>query len=254
MKRIAGLIASLVLMFMFPVLAHATVWLDDQNDLYTDSQEQQLLEEMQRTADHTGWNIAIVTYSADYDPEAYGENTAYRMAYTEAERLYDEHFGVNSSGVLYLCDVGYRYVCVANNARNYIDGMRLQRMVTSMEKYYFDYDDMGHAREFLSRIDMYYDAGVGTSWMTFADFIPGIVGGIIAVIILIAAVWHRYKTPVAPSANEYLFKSGVTFTKRRDVFVGSHSYSYSNSSGGGGGGFHGGGGGHHGGGGHGGHR
>ncbi|MBQ5316041.1 MAG: hypothetical protein J6I96_00640 [Oscillospiraceae bacterium] len=250
-----------------------SVYLDDRMGYYSDADGVEAL--LKEAADHTGWNVGVVTCDYDYDPNGSG-------AGIKAEEIYDEVFGVDSDGVLYLCDVGTRYICVANGARKYVVGQRFDSLLDEVNSKYMNYDDLGSVKAFANGIKDCYDRGEVTQdeltdqgYDTFdndgyyhvdgkepfkpSDLVIPAGAGIIAAIISVVVVVFKYRVPAAVSADTYLEKNTVDIYKRKNQIVKTRHYSYSNSSlSRGGGGYHGGGGGfsggHHGGGGVGGHR
>ena len=275
MKNIISIIAALGMILLCRVCVSAEVYLDDRLDLYPD--DQVIIDLMQEAADTTGWNIGIVTCDYDYDPETKGEYIAETEAGEKAEEITDEVFGRSSNSVLFLCDVGYRYVCVANEPRKYVVGDRFDAMIKDIESHYFDYDDLGTAKAFINNVVACYNKGeVSASevhglvlnsdgYYEVPDEVPDhsdthliiafVIAFLIALFIAICVV-ADYSKPTPVDANEYLDKNSMDMYDRQTLLVNTRHYSYtvSSSSGGGhsgGGGFSGG---HHGGGGHGGHR
>ncbi|MBQ4364374.1 MAG: TPM domain-containing protein [Oscillospiraceae bacterium] len=255
----ACLFAAAAIMIYSPA-CHAEengkVFIEDNWDLYTDDTYYYILSELQKAADETGWNFGIYTTEEfDYDPERYGENTAYTMAGRKAEEIYDNTFGRDSSGMLFFCDIGYRYVVVAGDAENYISGKRLNNMLSSMKDEFFDHDDRGCAMVFIHSTLDYYRKGPGsTDITTMTVVIPLLVGLLIAAIACAAAV-HSYKSIPKPDTQPYLDPGSLDIYHRENNLVHTSSYTYTRESSSGGG-THSGGfsGGHHGGGGFGGHR
>ncbi|MBQ7989857.1 MAG: hypothetical protein IJ251_02265 [Oscillospiraceae bacterium] len=273
MKKIITLFAAFFLIMLGRTVS-AEVYLKDEMDLYPD--DQYIIDMMEEASAKTGWNIGIVTCDYDYDPEYYGESTAYEKAGKKAEELNDSMFGANENSVFFLCDVGYRYVCIANEPRKYIVGDRFDSMINEMEKHYFDYDDVGTATAFISNVVSCYERGLPTAEETagltldengyYTQFdskpsgipvFPFIAGFVIAAFIG-GGVVKSYRKPAPVDANTYLDKNELDIYHRNTMLVSTRHYHYNvDTSSGGSSGHHGGGGfsgGHHGGGGHGGHR
>lgn len=238
----ALLLAAAALIICAPA-AFGAVLMDDRADIYTDEQETKIISMMEDASAKTGWNYGIVTMNVDYSSE--------QAARTKAESVYDETFGQDSSGVLYLCDVGYRYFVIAGDAEKYVSGRRFDKMVSRIKTQYFDYDDMGCARTFINSTVDCYDVGE----MTLLEKISptaamvAIFIGLVAAGISCCVVIHIYKTYPKPDAAVYMDAKKTDIYIRNDVFLRQFTTSHSNSSSGGGGSR-----GHHGGGGFGGHR
>ncbi|MBQ5312141.1 MAG: hypothetical protein ILP19_08920 [Oscillospiraceae bacterium] len=253
------------------------IYLDDRMDYYRDAGDVEAL--LREVADKTGWNVGVVTCDYDYDPGTYGSE-AEAMAGRKAEEIYDDVFGPDTDGVLYFCDIGMRYIVVANDARNYIVGSRFDSLISSVNEKYMRYDDVGALRAYLDGVTDCYNKGPvskddlesqgydtfdengyyhvdGKSKPGRDDFLAAGGIGLIAAIIAVVAVVFHYRVPKAPSAEIYIDRNTLDIYKRSNHLVRTHNYSYTNSSSSGGG-YHGGGGGfsggHHGGGGMGGHR
>ncbi|MBQ5331294.1 MAG: hypothetical protein J6F31_08605 [Oscillospiraceae bacterium] len=253
------LMAALLLLLPQRVYAAGQVYLEDTADIYDESQEAEVYSKLEAAAAETGWNYGIYTTNEyDYDPEVYGDSAAYTMAGRKAEEIYDSVFGRDSSGVLFFCDVGYRYTVIAGEARDYVVGRRFDNMNSRMRDKYFDYDDMGVVNVLVDKTTGYYRRGPGSSDITLVTVLIPLLISVIISIIAVAVVNSNYKKLVRPGAERYMDKTarGTAFYLSNDRLVNERHYSYSNSSSSGGG--HGGGGGfsggHHGGGGFGGHR
>ena len=271
MKRIS-VILGIILAMMCGASVSAEIYLDDRLGLYGDSTEE-VRQMMQDASDKTGWNIGIVTCDYDYDPETYGESSAYEQAGRKAEELNDEIFGVDENSVFFLCDVGYRYICVANEPRKYLVGSRFDNMVNRIQDRYFAYDDVGTAKAFTDAVVSSYEAGLPseselngikldengyyTQYPQDNSAIYIAIGiGLVISLIVVGCIVYTYRKPQPLTANEYLDRNSFDMYQRKTILVSTRNYSYTVDSGGSGG--HGGGGGfsggHHGGGGGGGHR
>ncbi|MDE6133562.1 MAG: TPM domain-containing protein, partial [Oscillospiraceae bacterium] len=119
----------------FPVSA-AESFIDDKAGLYTQSNLAELEAKQQAVSDLTGWNIAVVTTDTGF-----GEDGKRAMRY--AEDYYDDHFGSDSSSIVYLIDLDYRYFSMDGDLLNYFNTSRLDSMIDACNKKYFAYDDVG---------------------------------------------------------------------------------------------------------------
>lgn len=222
--------------------AQGEVYLDDRAGLYSEGEETYILSLMENAAEKTGWNYGIVTLNEDINDSA--------SACSRAERLYDERFGADSSGVLYMCDVGYRWFVIAGDAGNYISGSRYDRMEKKIKELYFDYKDIECAEAFINTTSECFDKGVVGFEPDSAGIAWGIGLAVFAAAAVVIGVNVRYKKYPKAKVNNYLDPKHTNMYRRNDIFVREYTtkHTHSSSSGGGGGG------GHHGGGGFGGHR
>lgn len=150
-RYLAALLLAAAAVILCAPAAYGQVLLNDKADLYSDEQETSIISMMEDASEKTGWNFGIVTLNVDYSS---GE-----AARSRAEKIYDETFGRDSSGVLFLCDVGYRHFVIAGDAEKYVSGRRFDKMVSRIKTLYFDYDDMGCARTFVNSVVDCYNMG-----------------------------------------------------------------------------------------------
>ena len=87
----------------------ASIYFEDNADLYTDEQEQTLMQEQQELCDYTGWNIAVITTDIGFSSDGYD-------AIEYAEQRYKELYGsFHVSGILYLMDSKYLHFTICGN-------------------------------------------------------------------------------------------------------------------------------------------
>lgn len=227
----------------------AQVFISDRSGLYSEEEEIALGSMMDEASEHTGWNYALVTTDIDFS----SEDSARR----EAERLYDREFGESSSGVLYLIDVGWRYIVTAGSAERYISGSRLNELISETEKKYRAFEDVPCAETFIRLTVQYYDKGE----TGFPEKIPDIdpmslivaaAAGAFGMTATCLCINKSYSAYQKPTVNNYIDRRTMNIYRRNDNFITTYVHRHKRSSGGSGGGH--GGGGHHGGGGAGGHR
>lgn len=243
--------------------------IDDRAGLYTQSQREELEARQEQVAELTGWNIAVVTTNIGL-----GEDGDRAMKY--AEDYYDDTFGSDSSSVVYLIDIDYRFISMDGDVLNYFNTSRFDTMFKDCQKRYMDYDDVGNLETFYNYLVYYHDEGTvpydsnigakgpgykpSNSSVKSFDFGVGFIFGLVPAIIAIIVIVSRYKYHHAAPPNCYLNGNSINMYRRQDRFVREYttrtrieSSSGSSSGGGGGGGIsHGGS--HHGGGGGGGRR
>ncbi len=251
MKKIISLIAVMLISVCLgctvsadeaALPADVQIYLEDNADIYSDAEEALVRKKLTDAAMETGWCYGIYTTKEfDYDPDRYGESQAYVLAGRKAEEIYKEVFGADKSGILFFCDVGYRYTVIANDAEQYIVGKRFDNLNSAMKDKYFDYDDMGVVNVLTTKTVEYYKRGPGSSDITVLTVVIPLVIAVIISVIACAVVASNYKSLEKPDTRRYLAKNHTNIYKKVDRIVSTRNYSYSNSSGSGGG--HGGGGG-----------
>lgn len=253
MKKLLSFLAAAVISAaaaVLPVSAAESI-IDDKAGLYTQSELSKLEAKQQTVSDLTGWNIAVVTTNTGF-----GSNLTRAASY--AEDYYDEHFGRNSSSVVYLIDLDWRHVVIDGDVRNYINTIRLDTMQDECEIKYKKYDDVGNLETFYYYLEYYYNNGtveydseIGSKGIffdfDFTIFLASMIAGAIAAAIGIAIVLSRYKFHHAPTANCYLNSNTINMYRRQDRFVREYTTRTRIDSGGSGGGGHSGGSSHHGG-------
>lgn len=212
--------------------------IDDQAGLFTAEQKAALEERQEELADHTGWNIAVVTTNVGFTNSD---------AIDYAENYYEKTFGsLNKDGIIYLVDVECRHFALCGRAdTEYFNNKRKNAMADACEERYLDYDDVGNIETFYKYVEKYYNEG---HYSNFGfSFGAAAIFGLIAMGIGIGAVVSRYKFHYQPTANNYLDGTKVNFYRRQDRFVReftTRTKISSESSGGGSGGGHSSGGGH----------
>lgn len=92
-RYLAALLLAAAAVILCAPAAYGQVLLNDKADLYSDEQETSIISMMEDASEKTGWNFGIVTLNVDYSS---GE-----AARSRAEKIYDETFGRDSSGVLF---------------------------------------------------------------------------------------------------------------------------------------------------------
>ena len=222
-RYLAALLLAAAAVILCAPAAYGQVLLNDKADLYSDEQETSIISMMEDASEKTGWNFGIVTLNVDYSS---GE-----AARSRAEKIYDETFGRDSSGVLFLCDVGYRHFVIAGDAEKYVS-------------------DMGCARTFVNSVVDCYNMGElkASEKISGTAVITAVFIGLVAAGVTCCIVIHIYKTYPKTDAGVYMDAKKSDIYTRNDIFLRQFTTSHTNSSSGGGGG------GHHGGGGFGGHR
>lgn len=225
----------------------AKIWFEDNAGLYTDEQEQKLMQEQQELCDYTGWNIAVITTDIDFPTDGY-------EAIEYAERRYKEIYGsYDASGILYLIDTGYRQFSIGGEPdKRYFNDARVRKMIDRCNEKYYAYDDMGNVETYFQCVREYYDKGDFKGENSGTAVIAGLIAGIVAAAIGIGVVISRYKFHSTTSATNYVRRDSISFYRKNDLFLretvtrtkiesssgGGHGSSGGHSMGGGGSGGH----------------
>lgn len=238
----------------------------DFSDVLTKEEEDKLREEMNEFITKYKTDLVIVidslaysydsmneTYAADfYDYNDFGKDyplydgiLLFRNTY-ELDPYYDMYTFGNAQ--LYFTQDRYDYILDGIysdlHAGNYYNGF--SRYIKYVTRYYSEgkpgqannyyIDENGYAQE--------REWGFSDSETTKAFPYGGMAigSGIVTLIIVSIMAAKNKMVKKAVTANEYLVKSSINYTERRDDFVSSHTTSWtesdSSSGGGGGGGFH----------------
>ena len=223
--------------------------IDDRAGLYTQSEREELEARQEQVAELTGWNIAVVTTDIGM-----GEVGVRAMKY--AQDYYDETFGSDSSSVVYLIDLDYRFISMDGDVLNYFNTSRFDTMFKECQSRYMDYDDVGNLETFYNYLVYYhdegtvpYDSNMGAKGPGYKpsdsvnsfNFGVGLMVGFIPAALAIIIIVSRYKYHHAAPPNCYLNGNSINMYRRQDRFVREYTTrtrieSSSGSSGGGGGG------------------
>lgn len=214
----------------------ASAWsagIDDRAGLYSQSEIEALEARQEEVAELTGWNIAVITTDTGFGLD--GVN-----ACDYAEQKYDELFGADSSSVVYLIDLDYRWIAMDGDVLNYFNTSRFDKMMDKCEDCYQDYEDVENLETFYYYLEYYYEQGtvevdpnIGAKGDDFEgsivwefhssdydfNFAVIFVAGGIAAAIGIAIVFSRYKFHYSPSANCYLNRNTINMYRREDRFI-----------------------------------
>lgn len=224
----------------------AKIWFEDNADLYTDEQEQKLMQEQQELCDYTGWNIAVITTDIDFPTDGY-------EAVEYAKRRYKEIYGsYDASGILYLIDTGYRHFSIGGEPdKRYFNDARVRKMIDRCNEKYYAYDDMGNVETYFQCVREYYDKGDFKGENSGIALGAGLIAGVVAAAIGVGVVISRYKFHSTTSATNYVRRDSINFYRKNDLFLretvtrtkiesssGGHGSSGGHSMGGGGSGGH----------------
>lgn len=196
----------------------ASIYFEDNAELYTDEQEKILMQEQQELCDYTGWNIAVITTDIDFPEDGY-------EAIEYAESRYKEIYGsYSASGILYLIDTGYRQFSIGGDPDvNYFNDARVRNMIERCNEKYYDYDDMGNVETYFECVREVYDKGGFKEEEKAASaktgLAAGAVGGLAAAGIGIGIVISRYKFHSKTSATNYVRQGGVDMYRNNDIYL-----------------------------------
>lgn len=245
MKKISSILTVIFLMIAACVTVSAKTEntdVFDQAGLF--SQTEALQNSVSELKEATGWNVAIVTTD-----DADGKSS---MVY--ADDFYDQLFGINTDGILYLIDMDNRenYISTSGEAILYIDDYRIERILDETTPNLSDGDYDQAAIDFIQTVAKYYADGIPESNADYTidadgnyekkrEFPLGFaaLAGVIAAVIGVATVLIRYKTHSSPGASIYMDSRETRFRDKRDMYLREYTRSVdisSSSSGGGGGG------------------
>lgn len=223
----------------------ASIYFEDNANLYTDEQEQELMQEQQELCDYTGWNIAVITTDIGFSSDGYD-------AIEYAEQRYKELYGsFDVSGILYLMDSKYLHFTICGEPdQKYFNDARVSEMFERCKEKYVDFDDMGNAETFFVCVREFYDKGDFSGDNTFIIVIAGIIAGAVAAAIGVGVVISRYKFHSTTSATNYVRRENINMYRKNDIYLretvtrtkiesnsggGGHGSSGGHSAGGGGG-------------------
>lgn len=210
----------------------ASIYFEDNANLYTDEQEQELMREQQELCDYTGWNIAVITTDIGFSSDGYD-------AIEYAERRYKEIYGsLDVSGILYLMDSKYLHFTICGEPdQKYFNDARVSEMFERCKEKYVDFDDMGNAETFFVCVREFYDKGDFSGDNTFIIVVAGIIAGAVAAAIGVGIVISRYKFHSTTSATNYVRRENINMYRKNDIYlretVTRTKIESSNSSGGG---------------------
>ncbi|MGN0674712.1 MAG: TPM domain-containing protein [Oscillospiraceae bacterium] len=240
MKKLFSIVISLCAAVMMTAVSAVTVsaysaGIDDRAGLYSSSELKELEKRQEEVSELTGWNIAVITTNTGFGADGIA-------ACDYAERYYDETFGADSSSVVYLIDLDYRWIAMDGDVLSYFNSSRFDTMMDKCEYYYQDYQDVKNLETFYYYLEYYYgkgtvgyDSNIGAKGddfessieyygsspknFSFDVFIAFLVTGAVIAAISIAVVVSRYKFHYAPTANCYLNSNTINYYRRNDIFV-----------------------------------
>lgn len=223
--------------------------IDDRAGIYTAEELAELEKRQQEVADLTGWNIAVITTDTGFGLDGIA-------ACDYAEKYYDETFGADSSSVVYLIDLDYRWIAIDGGLLDYFDSSRFNDMMDTCENYYMNYEDVKNLEAFYYHLEKAYKNGtverdpeIGALGDDFEEAIEyyddpqrsisgemilaSVITGLIISGIIIAVTAARYKTHYAHPVNGYIEPGSVDMYIKDDYFLKKTVSQYTSSSSGG---------------------
>ena len=231
MRKLFSFAVLLLTVLFFPsasCLAYSA-GIDDRAGIYTPSEIAELEQRQKEAADLTGWNIAVITTDTGFGTDGVD-------ACDFAEQYYDDTFGADSSSVVYLIDLDYRWIAMDGDVLDYINSDRFNEMMDACEHCYMNYEDVKNLNTFYDSLEKYYLAGtvtrdpsvgpLGDAFETAVTYdsytveklLIFLLTGVLISTVVICIIVYRYKVHIAPSANTYLEHSSVDMYIKNDIF------------------------------------
>ncbi len=218
-------------------------------DILTDSEEKKVYNDIQKFVEQTGMDMVFVSIDMPYTTDSKNEDFA--------ADFYDYNdFGIdfeNYSGILLLRNNysrdKYYDMYTFGDAQLYFDQERYDDI---LDEIYYDFSHGNYVNgidTFVSKCSNYYDDGYAFKYRhAYVDdngyihynyhvpiFTCSIISGILTLITMIILVSKNKMVKKATSAEAYLAKDSINYSKHVDQFINSHTthYTVSSSSGGG---------------------
>ncbi|MDO5148341.1 MAG: TPM domain-containing protein [Oscillospiraceae bacterium] len=209
MKKTAVLV-MMMLMLVFgacAVSASGGSHVFDYDNSLSDEEEKLLDESIKQAEQKYGLNIAIVIT----------DDLGTKSSMEYADDFYDDMFGINTDGILFLMDNDTQWDHISTSGRaismyseSYIDRMFSAVTPALKRGSYFE-----ASVKFLDMLD------TGKGFRTaFFHYLPyGLIAGVIISLIACAVVVHSYKTKRKVSPRSYITENETHFTVKQDRYV-----------------------------------
>lgn len=254
LRFLMTLLVAAAVMLPFCAISYAepasATYVLDYADVLTDTEEQNFLTYADSFYANTGWYAAFVTT----------DDTEYKTSMEYADDTYDELFGINTDGVLFLIDFDSRnyYISTSGEAILAIDDYDVERILDAAESYMSSQNYSGAGVAAFQKVESlcysYRDGGsYDSDTVSFSiDIVAVLVAFVLAAVafvLVIVGVLNAYKNKTAPTADVYAKGSdGFVLHQSTDTFIreyttsvkiesssgGSHSGGSSHRSSGGG--------------------
>lgn len=253
-KRLSAALAAALIMLCMPLCTFAApqAVLTDDAELFSSTEQTELLTSLNELSQKTGWVAVIYTNYDGYDPD---------NIFGHSNKYYADNYGKTTAGIMLNIDMGGRAVdfCTKGDAMQYFSDNRVDDILDEVQWALKQDDFYGAATVFVQMASDCYDAGIPTGesneniemyekednplWYVINHY--GIIILLVsfsAAALTIVFIKHRYKnngkeniydlhanskTVITASQDEFLHKSVSVST------VSSSSSSSGGSSGGG---------------------
>ena len=203
-------------------------------NLFTDSEELELYQEVSTFISNTNLDLVIVTIS---------DNTKYNLgSYDNLAMIYaDDFYDYNDfdyNGVLYLIDMETRvfYISTSGTALLYYDSDRIEDTLSSIDNSMYNGNYKESITIMIANLKRYYDLGYSansnytiskgmvvrkTPYLLFI-----LVGLIVSLITTFSLAKRNKKVKLAVDSDTYLAKNGIKITRRQDNYLRSDTVSH----------------------------
>ena len=225
------LIVLLLFICAYPIKAlDTTSKLYDNADIYSDIEESSIKEKINDYIEKYDMDLVIVTTSIN----TYNDTETF-----EAKFYQDNNFGITSkkNGTILAIDLDnnkYEFISYGEMQR-YLDDKRIDEVYDYVDQMYVENnkDYFVLATSFIDRLDYYVSQGIPNSNKNTYVSSDGVMHekhvfpyfitiGISLVISLVVVLIFAHKTKMikkATEANNYVDKSHINITNRRDIFI-----------------------------------
>lgn len=198
----------------------------DEADLLSDSEEEELDNQIYALIEETGWNIYAVTID-----DAQGFSTA-----AFADAIYEDWAGIDTDGFLVLLDMDNReiYLSTSGIVIRYIYDERVERVLDAGYSYVGDGEYASCLSEMIRSVEYYYGEGIPEDQHNY-DVETGAIseynvltGGEIVVVLLLAGlvgfgiykgIASSYKLNGTDYEYPYTKYANINLTKQADHFL-----------------------------------
>lgn len=241
LKLLSAMISCIVCIVLMGIVSSAAeVKVKGSEGIVTAEETDAIYDAAKKISNNTGWNIDVyITDGKDF----YDEDECFRWCVN----TYEDDFGDDTDGILFLCDTDWVYLITSGSATKYIRVSEAESIARYGDSAYKSGDIVRSAKLVLQGAEQQYYQGEDTIFNNPEALVFCVAGGLIAALIAVVGIVSSYKTHAQPTVNNYLNSNTINFRNRKDVFVRTTTVTHHNSSSSGGGGRSGGG--HHGGGG-----
>lgn len=242
-RIITALSAALATVLLTTVSFAAEYRLDDKVKIFPIQEKKQLQTEVEALAEHTGWNVIILT-SGDV-----GENKRTNAVLTFANDYYVQKYGADTDGIilLYSTETDNYYISANGFCADYLTNERIAEFFDSVRGEIKSNNHGGVVSAFCEKSAAYFDegstviyeeAGLLRIWSKVWDFVVNntVVVIIAAAVIVIAAcaayilVKNKYMLCEELSASEYFLPNSLSITASTDTLTMEYTIANNNRS------------------------